>query len=58
MGGEAGGVARRAAGTERRTMEYEVKKGKKVGGRLGGMRGRELSPELAKWEAWGGSEGQ
>lgn len=51
-------MARRAAGTERFTMEYEVKKGKKVGGRLGGMQGRELSPKLAKWEAWHGSEGQ
>lgn len=35
-------------------MEYEVKKGKKVGGSLGGMQGREMPLELVKWEAWGG----
>lgn len=35
-------------------MEYEVKKGKKVGGRWGGMQGREMSPELGKWEVWVG----
>lgn len=42
------------------TMEYEVKKGKKVGGRLEGVRGREMSPESEKWEAWGeeGGDGQ
>lgn len=30
------------------TMEYEVKKGKKVGGGLERARGREVSPELEK----------
>lgn len=39
-------------------MEYEVKKGKKVGGRLGGVQGREMSPELGTWEAWDGSDAQ
>lgn len=39
-------------------MEYEVKKGKKVSGSLGGMQGREMSLELVKWEAWGGGDGQ
>ena len=29
-------------------MEYEVKKGKKVGGGLERARGREMSPELEK----------
>lgn len=38
-------------------MEYEVKKGKKVGGRLGGMQGREMSLELVKGEARGGGYG-
>lgn len=39
-------------------MEYEVKKGKKVGGSLGGMQGREMSLGLVKWEAWGWVDGQ
>lgn len=38
-------------------MEYEVKKGKKVRGRLGGKHGTEMSPVLGKRETWGGGDG-
>lgn len=38
-------------------MEYEVKKGKKVGGRWEGIQGREMSPEVDEGEALGGGGG-